>query len=141
MSQNKILHKKFYLKKIIKKLKQNFEPKEKKVDSLSRIIKNLEKNKIVSNHAAEILYNFSGLTLELLKSELKNRARKQMDYRYSDEVKKYILTLHFYSTRAYEVVKSTFALPAVSSLSNWTSSVIVRQSFLVTFLHFYKIRP
>ena len=55
------------------------EKKEKKVDSLSRIIKNLEKNKIVSNHAAEILdHNFSGLTLELLKSELKNRARKQM---------------------------------------------------------------
>ena len=57
----------------------------------------------VSNHAAEILYhNFSGLTLELLKSELKNRARKQKSYRYSDEAKKLILTLHFYSTRAFE---------------------------------------
>ena len=114
----------------------------KKVDSLSRIIKKLEKKKVIFNHAAEILdHNFSGLTLELLKSELKNRARKQKSHRYSDEVKKFILTLHFYSTRAYEVVKSTFALPAVSSLSNWTSSVIVRQTFLVTFLHFSKIRP
>ena len=137
MSRNKNL-----LKKRIKKLKQKFERKEKKIDLLRRIIKKLEKNKIVSNHAAEILdHNFSGLTIALLKSELKNRALKQMGYRYSDEPKKLILTLHFYSTRAYEFVKFTFALPAVSSLSHWTSSAIVRQSFLVTFLHLYLVRP
>ena len=57
-------------------MKQKFKRKERKIDSLSRIIRKLEKNKIVSNHAAEILYyNFSGLTLELLKSELKSIAR------------------------------------------------------------------
>ena len=63
---------KILLKKKIIKLKQKFERKEKKTDSLIRIIKKLEENKIVSNHTAEILYhNFSGLTLELLKSVLK----------------------------------------------------------------------
>ena len=70
--QKQISPQKILLKKRIKKLKQMFEQKEKKIDSLSRIIKKLEKNKIVSNHAAEILdHNFSGLTLELLKSVLK----------------------------------------------------------------------
>ena len=47
------------------------------------------------------------------------------DLKSEDEVKKFALTLslHFYSPRAYEYVRSMFCLPHPRSLLNWSSSV------------------
>src|SRR5271155_57914 len=67
--------------------------------------------------------NVSDVARELFKSELKNRKRNKSGMRYSDELKKFALTLHFYSPRAYEYVRSTINLPSSRALSNWTSPV------------------
>ena len=70
--------KKLLLRKKIKILKQKLKRKDKKIASLSKVIQNLEKKKIISIDVAELLENnFSGLTKELLKSELKNRGKKK----------------------------------------------------------------
>ena len=43
--------------------------------------------------------------------------------RYDEEVKKFALTLNFYSPRAYEYICGVFSLPHSNSLTEWTSSV------------------
>ena len=52
-----------------------------------------------------------------------NKCKDPRGHRFSEEVKKFALTLHFYSPRAYTFVRSLFALPCISSLSNWSSSI------------------
>ena len=49
--------------------------------------------------------------------------RAPVGRRYPDEVKRFALTLHFYSPRAYDYLLNVFSLPHTSSLYNWTSSV------------------
>ena len=78
---------------------------------------------ISSDVASTLNENFSGLTLELIKNQLENQGRNCYGRRHSDEAKKFALTLNFYSPRAYEYVRSVFALPHSRSLSCWTSSV------------------
>ena len=57
-------------------------------------------------------------------------------YRHNDEVKKFALTLHLYSLRAYEYVRSIFCLPHARSLLNWSSSVKCEPVFFEdVFLH------
>ena len=49
------------------------------------------------------LISFSGLVCDLYKSELVNKSKDPRGHRYS-EVKKFALTLHFYSPHAYTFV-------------------------------------
>ena len=72
---------------------------------------------------------FSGITKELVRSEITNNSRLPRGKRYSDELIKFALTLHFYSPRAYEFMRSAFSLPAPSSIANWTSSVQCEPGF------------
>lgn len=65
----------------------------------------------------------------MLANEIANNERQPTGRRYSDEVKKFALTVQFYSTRAYEYFRTVFKLPAPSSLSNWTSSVNFEPGF------------
>jgi hypothetical protein len=116
--------KKQKLRRNVKTLKQKLRRRGKKVESMNEIIKNLKKKEYLSNEIAELLNtNFSGLTNEIMQSELANNNRASKGKRYSDEVKKFALTLNFYSPRAYNFLRTVFSLPAPSSISNWTSSV------------------
>ena len=118
------------LRRKVKTLKQKLKRKECKIDSLAGIIKKLKDDQYITTDAAQVLdNNFSGVTCELFKSELKNKDRPAKGHRYTDEIKKFALTLHFYSPRAYNFVRSFFSLPCPSSLSNWTSSVNCEPGF------------
>ncbi|EFN79063.1 hypothetical protein EAI_03846 [Harpegnathos saltator] len=48
-----------------------------------------------------ITKNFSGHIGEIFQNEWKNANRNKKGYRYSDEIKKFAVTLHFYSPKAY----------------------------------------
>ena len=114
----------------IKTLKQKVKRKESMIASLTSIINKLEHEKYIATDAASLLkQNFSGIKHELLQSELKNQHHAATGHRFTDEVKKFALTLHFYFPRAYEFVRTIFALPCPSSLSNWTSSVNCEPGF------------
>ena len=79
--------------------------------------------------ADAIAETFSGLTGEIIKNHLKNLGRKKTGVRHSDEVKKFALTLHFYSPRAYEYFRKHFSAPCPRSLQVWTSSVKCEPGF------------
>ena len=105
-------------------LQQKVRRKQNKISTLTELISDLTSRKMINNDAASNLNeNFSGLTFEVIKNHLFNKDREPRGRRHNDEAKKFALTLNFYSPRAYEYVRSVFALPHARSLTDWTSSV------------------
>ena len=85
------------LRRKIKTLQQKLRRRETKIDSLEKMYEQLKQKQFLSTDAADILEtNFSGMSKELMKSELKNKNRGAEGGRYSDELKKFAMILHFY---------------------------------------------
>ena len=53
-------------------------------------------------------------------NQIHNQDRDPRGRRYIDEVKKFVLTLNFYSPRAHEYIRGVFSLPHTNSLTEWT---------------------
>ena len=113
------------LLKKIKTLQQKVRRKEKKIDTLKSLLNELVKKQLLTEDvSANLEKSFSGLPLDIIKNHYKNKDRKSKGHRHSDEVKRFALTLNFYSPKAYEYVRSVFkTLPHPSSMANWTSSI------------------
>jgi len=62
---------------------------------------NRQKNLLQNDCCELILKNFNGMVGDLFKNEWQNRKKSRKGCRYSDEIKKFALTLHFYSPKAY----------------------------------------
>jgi len=95
----------------------------------------------IANDAADLLeQHFSGISWEIFKSELINKDRLAHEHRFSDEIKKFALTLHFYSPHAYNFVRSILSLPCPSSLAHWTWSVNCEPGFFLDVFTFLQER-
>ena len=82
------------LRRKIKTLQQQKRRQKVKTDGLNSIIKTLKNRKLLSKETSEsLLEQFSGTLIE---NEIKNNKLT-----YSDELKKFASTVHFYSVRAY----------------------------------------
>ena len=121
---------KLKLKRKIKVLQQKIRRQTKKISSLKDIIDNLKRNQLLKEAPAELLKDqFSGLTLEMLKNDMQNAKRKCRGHRYTEEVKKFALTVHFYLPKAYPYMRKICSLPHQSSIRNWISSVNCEPGF------------
>ena len=60
---------------------------------------------------------------ELFSNEIVNGSKRRGGERYSEEIKKFCLTLYYYAPRAYKIMAKNFILPSVTSLRAWTRSV------------------
>ena len=90
----------------------------------------MKTQKILKDNFIETLKEkFPGLSAEIIANHFKNKDKKPQGYRHSDEAKKFALTTHFYSPRAYEFIRKVFSLPHPRSLSAWTSSVNCEAGF------------
>jgi len=129
------------LRNKIKLLQQTLRRKKKKIKTVFQLMITLQ-NKLLLNEEISnlVIENFSGIAKELFESQIKNSERGPTGRRYSDELKKIALTLHFYSPRAYEYMRSFICLPASSSISNWTSSVKCEPGFFVDVINHIKDR-
>ena len=104
----------------------------KRIFSLKDMMKELQEKLLISSETAISLEeNFSSVSRELFLNQQRNHSVHLHGRRYSEEIKKFAMTLHFYSPRAYDFIRTEFILPAPSSLSNWTSSVSCDPGFLV----------
>lgn len=62
---------------------------------------NRQKN-LLGNDGCELIEkNFNRMVGDLFENECKNRNKLRKGCRYTDEIKKFALTLHFYSPKAY----------------------------------------
>ena len=99
----------------------------KKINSINEVIEELQTKFFINNNTADILRdNFAKLPMlakELFDSEITNIQKKNHGQRFSEDIKRFALTVHYYSPKAYDYLKSIFILPSVNSLSNWASAV------------------
>ena len=121
---------KLKLKRKIKMLQQKIQRQAKKISSLKDITNILKKNILLKETTAELLKDqLSCFALEMLKNEIQNAKRKGRGHRYTDEVKNFALTVHFYSPKAYSDIRKILSLPHQSSIRNWISPVNCEPGF------------
>ena len=122
-------------KRKVKALQQKVRRKETKITCLSSVVEDLKNKSLIDDRTAiKLDEKFSGLTMEIIQNQLQNQNRDPRGRRYSDEVKKFALTLSFYSPRAYEYLRRVFSLPHSNSLGEWTSSVNCEPGFFMDVL-------
>ena len=120
-----------------KKLKQ----KNDKLRNLKKKNLRLEKNicgLISKLHACKLLNeelastlneNFGHMATALFRNECEN-VEKSAGSRYSEEIKEFTLTLHFYSPRAYKFVRKALHLPHPATIRSWCVNINCEPGFL-----------
>ena len=73
--------------------------------------------------------NFGHMAKELFTNEHKN-AKKSKSSRYSDSIKQFAVTLHFYSPKAYKYVCKILHLPCQASIRSWAAAINCEPGFL-----------
>ena len=84
--------------------------------------------------------NFQGITLDMIKNQMYNQDMDRRGRQCSHEVKKFVLTLNFYSPCAYEYIWGVFSLPHTNSLTEKISSVNYEPGFFVGIFRSLKAR-
>ena len=99
---------------------------------MSDVIRDLKERSLISADASNLLDEcFSGLSREIIHNHFSNQNRTSNGYRHNEEVKKFAVSLHYFSPTAYEYVRSVFALPSGSSIRNWTLSINCQPGFFI----------
>ena len=117
-------------RKKIKNLQQQVRREKKKTKTLEELIDDMKIQGLLnSDISAKLKESFSGLTYEIILNHFKNKDRSTQGHRYTDEIKKFALTVHFYSPRAYQYLRPILSLPHPRSLCEWTSTVACEPGF------------
>lgn len=99
----------------------------KRVNSLNTLLKDMTLTQTLSTSAIEHLQKtFGDIPGALMCRMLKNvRSRSLPTSQYPEALRKFSVTLHFYSAKAYDYVRKTFslALPHPSTIRKWCSTV------------------
>jgi hypothetical protein len=74
--------------------------------------------------------NFDNDTRTIIENEVKNLDKKPNGHSYSEELKSFAVSFHFYSVQAYEYVRKFLCLPHPDTLRRWTSSHDVEPGFM-----------
>ncbi len=116
------------VKKKNKKIKQLQRKALRKEKTITGLITQLNKQKVLSKELGEKLdQNFGHL--KLYKNELKNNGKKAGS-RYSQEMKEFAVSLHFYSAKAYNFVRKSLHLPHPATIRSWAADVACEPGFL-----------
>lgn len=119
------------LKKKTKSLNSSLRRQKLKVLELKTLLSDLKaKNLLERDPAAVIEQCFDGNILNIITNELSNSAKANQGKRYSQAVKQFATTLHYYSPQAYNYCRSILSLPHPSSIRNWLSNIECEPGFL-----------
>ena len=110
------------LKRKIRSLQQQLSRKKTKQQTMCDVIQELEQKQIIKEDDAEVMHSkFDGVQLTIFRDAKNNISRAPRGRRYSDPVKEFSTTLHYYSPVAYQYVRSIPPLPNPSLISKWSS--------------------
>ena len=73
--------------------------------------------------------NFGEMTREIFKNEAKNSSKRE-GRRYTEQIKQFAVSLHFYSPKAYKFARKAFHLPSPSTIRSWATTVECEPGFL-----------
>jgi hypothetical protein len=90
-----------------------------RVSSLKDVIHVLQKKRIISSECASLLESLDDVPREIFQ-----RIQKKKKSVYSENLKQFATTLHFYSPKAYDYAREKFllALPHPQTIRKWYSS-------------------
>ena len=120
------------LEKIVRVLKEIIRKKNKKISTLKDIVQSLKENKLVTETKHDLLeHNFEGVSKEIVHNQIYNSrvASKHLQH-YNETVKKFAVTLHYYSPKAYNFVWDVLLFPHLSTIQTWAASVNCEPSLL-----------
>lgn len=95
------------------------------------LLTSLKDKELIATEQQKILdHNFSGIAKKLIESHIANAKVQPNLNHYSDEVKQFAMTLHYYSPKAYEFVCQVLKLPHTSRIWHWAASVNCEPGYL-----------
>lgn len=94
-----------------------------KIKNLEGLISELKEKNLLAEEAQRKMEAFGELPQEIIKEWAKNVKRPKPGRRYCNETKKFAITLHYYSPRAYKYIAKMFPMPAVDTLREWVKGV------------------
>lgn len=105
-------------------LKRKLVRKQKKISNMKTILKSLKKKKFMEEETLDMISKLGG-PQELYCRQYKKSLKKKLPKKYSDQLKVFALTLHYYSPAAYKYVRRTFntCLPHTRTISRWYQSI------------------
>lgn len=111
--------------KKVKTLQQNLRRSSSKITNLKNILKTLHKKHLLNEEQVDLLHTLSGSNGKLFERLLQKKNAQPLPKQYEKELRSFALTLHYYSPRAYEYVRSQFdfCLPHVKTISRWYNSI------------------
>ena len=90
-------------KKKIRVLQQKVRRKERRISDINNLLQDLKSKELLKGSQCDNLRSsFYGLSADVIINHFNNQLREAKGCRHNDEVKKFTLTLNFYSPRAYE---------------------------------------
>lgn len=108
----------------IKRLKEQNRRKVNKILALVAILGCLKNKSFINDEQVNSLKSINVTTKELYSRQLKN-ATKVSTSKYSPAIRSFALTLHYYSSKAYNYVRKVFnlSLPHISTIQKWYKSI------------------
>jgi len=92
-----------------------------KNQTLATVLKKGESLNILDVDHDVYYQHMSPIMSELVKAENKTINTDRRGFRYTEELKKFALSIHFYSPKAYRFLKEYLVLPHESTISDWMS--------------------
>lgn len=127
------------LRKRIRNLQQKLRRKVVSINNLKDLVKYLKDNNKSCNTLEDVLQaNFNDFAIDLFKNEWQNGKSATKRRTYSDEMKKFAMTLYFYSPKAFNFVREKLFLPNSSTIRKWLSTRNCDVGFLSEVFEFLK---
>lgn len=111
--------------KKIKLLNQTIRRQQSKITSLKSVIKILEEKHLLNEDQSSVLMGNFGKNKDLLCRLTSKNANEKLPRLYSAELRRFAISLHFFSPRAYNFIRNEFnsVLPHTRTLSKWYATV------------------
>ncbi|CAH1738656.1 unnamed protein product, partial [Aphis gossypii] len=128
--------------KKIKLLNQKVKRQGKKIASMKRVIETLKKNNLVNYDTSELLSSSFGKHKDMLCRFVDNNQGKKLRKKYSQELRRFAITLHFFSARAYNFIRNEFStvMPHPRTLSKWYAHTNANPGFTSETLKILKLK-
>lgn len=132
-----LMNQKKYYERQVQTLKQKNKRQEKRIAQLNTVLKELKQKSLLADEHADILKTIGKSNIHLLKrltakSKISKNKKKFLSKEYSPELRKFALSLHYYSPKAYNYVRTHFnsCLPHPKSISKWYKSINGNPGFM-----------
>ena len=127
----KMVQKTAKLKRKIKILTQKVRRTQQKINKMTDLLKSIGEQKLLEEDKLALLRNnFGGMAQHIFRNQLSNSRGSTRKRKYNQQIKQFALALHYYSSKAYDYVRTILHLPHTSSIRRWAASIACEPGFL-----------